>query len=160
MLEHLFEYNAWANARLLEFCEPLNAEQLATSAVGTYGRLDDTLVHILAAEQGYLKRLSGEERPARLRTGERPAVADLRQQADECGRLWQQLLRQADEEWLNGAFETEWGGEMHHLHRAIVLTQCLHHGNDHRAHCCVILTQLGLEPPVLDAWAHGDAKFG
>ena len=77
MLEHLFEHNAWANARLLEFCEPLTAEQLATSAVGTYGRLDDTLVHILAA----------------------------------------------------------------------VLTQCLQHRNDHRAHCCVIVAPPPYPPP-------------
>jgi uncharacterized damage-inducible protein DinB len=160
LLSHLFEHNAWANDRLLEFCEGLDGDQLAGGAVGTYGRLDDTLVHILAAESRYIWRLTGEEPRSRLKEGERPPVGEIRRHAAEVGRRWQELLRPADEPWLEGTFEAEYRGEKTLMHRSVVLSQMLHHGNDHRAHCCVVITQLGLEPPDLSAWAHGEVKFG
>jgi uncharacterized damage-inducible protein DinB len=160
LLQHLFEHNAWANDRLLEFCEGLDGDQLAATAVGTYGRLDDTLVHTLAAESRYVWRLTGKEPQPRVNEGDRPTVTELRQHAAENQRRWRELLAGVDEDWLNGSFETEFGGEKTQLHRSVVLTQALHHGNDHRAHCCVVITQLGLQPPDLAAWAHGEAKFG
>jgi uncharacterized damage-inducible protein DinB len=160
LLRHLFEHNAWANDRLLEFCEGLDTDQLAGSAVGTYGRLDDTLVHILAAESRYIWRLTGEEPQSRLKEGDRPPVGELRQHAAEIGRRWQKLLAAADEQWPEGTFETEYRGEKMQMHRSVVLAQMLHHGNDHRAHCCVAITQLGMEPPDLSAWQHGNVKFG
>jgi uncharacterized damage-inducible protein DinB len=160
LLNHLFEHNAWANDRLLEFCEGLDRHQLAGTAVGTYGRLDDTLVHVLAAESRYIWRLTGEELQSRLKEGERPPVKEMRRHAAEVGHRWQELLAAADEPWLNGSFETEFRGEKTQLYRSVVLAQMLHHGNDHRAHCCVVITQLGLEPPDLSGWRHGEAKFG
>ena len=45
-LTNFFNHHLWANLRLLERCVELSDEQLATTAVGTYGSIRDTLEHI------------------------------------------------------------------------------------------------------------------
>ncbi len=40
--------------------------------------------------------------------------------------------------------------------RPILLTQVINHATEHRAQIMAILTQLGIEPPELDAWTYFD----
>ena len=47
LLVTLCEHNTGANLRLLDFCAGLSDEQLDASAPGTFGRVRDTLVHIV-----------------------------------------------------------------------------------------------------------------
>ena len=47
LLVMFYEHNTWANLRLLDFCAGLSDEQLDASAPGTFGRVRDTLVHIV-----------------------------------------------------------------------------------------------------------------
>ena len=47
LLVTLCEHNTGANLRLLDFCARLSDEQLDASAPGTFGRVRDTLVHIV-----------------------------------------------------------------------------------------------------------------
>src|SRR5262249_4429358 len=52
-------YNTWATMQLLDACSPLSEEQLALTVPGAYGNIADTFVHLLAAEQRYIRRLAG-----------------------------------------------------------------------------------------------------
>jgi uncharacterized damage-inducible protein DinB len=47
LLVTLYEHNTWANLRLLDFCAGLSDEQPDASAPGTFGRIRDTLIHIV-----------------------------------------------------------------------------------------------------------------
>jgi uncharacterized damage-inducible protein DinB len=47
LLVTLYEHNTGANLRVLDFCAGLSDEQLDASAPGTFGRVRDTLVHIV-----------------------------------------------------------------------------------------------------------------
>jgi uncharacterized damage-inducible protein DinB len=47
LLVTLCEHNTGTNLRLLDFCARLSDEQLDASAPGTFGRVRDTLVHIV-----------------------------------------------------------------------------------------------------------------
>ena len=53
-----FRYNRWANLHLLDVCAKLSEDQLHLTAPGTYGTVDATFLHLLAAEQRYLRRLA------------------------------------------------------------------------------------------------------
>ncbi len=55
-LAELFRHNLWANRRLLDLCAGLGDELLDASTPGTFGRVHDTLQHIVDAEEGYLRR--------------------------------------------------------------------------------------------------------
>ena len=50
VLTTLFHHNTWANLKLLDFCEALSEEQLNTSAIGAYGSVRATLLHLVRAE--------------------------------------------------------------------------------------------------------------
>jgi uncharacterized damage-inducible protein DinB len=55
----LYQYNAWANARILNAASHLSAEQFLASAPFSYGGLRGTLVHTLFAEWIWRKRWEG-----------------------------------------------------------------------------------------------------
>ena len=39
----------------------------------------------------------------------------------------------------------------------VILAQALHHGNEHRAHLCTVLSSLGLTPTALGLWDYAEA---
>src|SRR5205085_11187308 len=59
-LAALFQYNAWATLKLLDFCEKLTEEQLNAASVGGYGHIRVTLQHMIVAEVDYVSRIIGE----------------------------------------------------------------------------------------------------
>src|SRR6476620_12568234 len=60
VLTTLFGHNAWANLKLLDFCERLSGEQLDATAIGCFGSIRDTLQHIVSAEVSYVERVNGK----------------------------------------------------------------------------------------------------
>ena len=66
LLDDAFAHHAWATTRLLDACEALAADQLASSVPGTFGSIIETLRHTVGADCWYLHRLTGEaHRPDR-----------------------------------------------------------------------------------------------
>jgi uncharacterized damage-inducible protein DinB len=51
----LYEYDRWANNRVLEVCSALSTEQFIRDLGGSFSSLRDTLVHIFAGEWGWLQ---------------------------------------------------------------------------------------------------------
>jgi uncharacterized damage-inducible protein DinB len=54
VLATLFAHNAWANLKLLNFCEGLSDAQLDTAAIGGFGSIRSTLWHIVDGEVSYV----------------------------------------------------------------------------------------------------------
>jgi uncharacterized damage-inducible protein DinB len=59
ILVELLRHNLWANGLMLNACQTLSDQQLATDTPGTYGLLGRTLVHLAHAQAGYLGSLTG-----------------------------------------------------------------------------------------------------
>jgi uncharacterized damage-inducible protein DinB len=55
----LFEYNRWANDRLLNAVEPLSTEQFTRDLKSSFLSVRDTVVHIMGAEWIWLQRWLG-----------------------------------------------------------------------------------------------------
>ena len=51
LIRTLYDYSAWANARLLETAAPLTADELDASGDGAYGSPRETLVHTMSAQR-------------------------------------------------------------------------------------------------------------
>ncbi len=49
-IQHLFDYNTWANNRVLRAAGRLEPEQFTAAAPVSFGSLRGTLVHLLSAE--------------------------------------------------------------------------------------------------------------
>src|SRR5438094_2504283 len=76
-LQVLYEYDRWANNKLLHVIAQLTPEQFTQSVAGSYGSVRNTLVHVLSAEWGWLDRCGGRERGARLDPDDYPTPAAL-----------------------------------------------------------------------------------
>jgi uncharacterized damage-inducible protein DinB len=151
LLVKAFRYNRWANLLLLDACARLTDEQLGLGAAGTYGSIRDTWLHLLGAEQRYIRRLTGSE-PRITTEMPFPGVSALKHEAGHSGDRLIELAatvtadEQIDPDRLkNYAALPAW----------VVLLQALHHGNDHRTHICTILGAHELGYEDMDVWAYG-----
>ncbi|MGH2458238.1 MAG: DinB family protein [Chloroflexota bacterium] len=155
ILVELYRHNRWANLRLLELCAGLSEEQLDLSAPGTYGRVRETLVHLVAAEGRYVAALGGPQSDQSVREGEPiPVVATLREHAGSSGD-W--LIKFAEESPNGKVLTGTWRDEPYRMAAAQLMVQAINHATEHRAHVVSILTQHGVDVPSLDGWTYGEA---
>ncbi len=158
LLVEAFRYNKWANLHLLDVCAEFTDEQLQMTAPGTYGTIAATFMHLLAAEQRYLKRLGAGEPQINERDMPFPGIASLREHAVRSG---DKLIEVAPYISPDEARETARLDERRvKLYAGVVVVQALHHGNDHRTHICTILGHHGLTYGDMDVWAYGEATGG
>lgn len=151
LLAAFFQHNRWANLRLLDRCATLDDAVLAANAVGGYGSLADTLLHLAAAEQRYATRLGCA--PPALPLCERdpfPGVAALRAAAEQSGAA---LIARAEQSLTDTQLHEEHDGERLVIPLSVRLLQAINHATEHRTQVNAILTQQGIEPPALDGWA-------
>ncbi len=150
-LYHLFRHNAWANARLLDFCERLSAEQRAATAPGAVGSVAETLHHFVQAEGGYLSRVAPDLTPAHWERFLAKDFAAVRARAEEMERLWlEYAARDPDPSEIR---RKEWPDVTHEFPAYMEIAQALHHSTAHREQVCTILTAVGLEAPDLQPLA-------
>jgi uncharacterized damage-inducible protein DinB len=161
----LFRHKTWANLRLIEYCQSIDAEHLDATIPGTYGTIRETLRHIVDAEEGYFLILTREPfktkeaaaafvGPDPLPEGPVP-LGVLAERIRRLGPRWEVL---AQDDGLAGREVTStdgwrWPG-------AVILAQAIHHAGDHRTHIMSILGARGLElpgPNDLDAWGYAEA---
>jgi uncharacterized damage-inducible protein DinB len=153
-LAELFRHNLWANLRLLDACAGLSEAQLDLTAPGTYGRVRDTVVHLVSAEGRYVGLLRGErpEQPVH-ESKPWPGAAAVREQAQLSGET---LVRIAEEDQAEQTLRGTRGDRPYEMSARVPLVQAINHATEHRAHVVAILTQNGVEVPSLDGWAYSD----
>jgi len=147
----LFEHHAWANLRLIDHCAALPADRLGATVPGTYGTVERTLVHLVAADQRYLEDMDGQAAGIRISERESPSLAEVRAAAELQAGRWTSLVRRASELNVTRPAYDEDPDSQHA--EDLLFLQAIHHGNDHRTHACTILGAHGLEVPDLSGWA-------
>lgn len=149
----LFRHNLWANLRLLDYCAGLSDEQLALTAPGTYGKVRETLAHLVGAESRYVAALNGTE-GARLEANSFPGFDAVREIASASGAA---LVSFAEGGLPTDLVERDRDGKHWRIDSAHFLIQAINHATEHRSHVVSILTQNGLTPPDLDGWAYSES---
>lgn len=152
----LFKHNTWANLRLIDACAGLPDAQLDEQVSGTFGPIRATLVHLAAAQERYLSRLTGETPEHPLRESEGfPGFPALRERAKQSSLdLEAEAARIESDPDLMLHFVYQ--GQPASLRAPILLLQAINHATEHRAHIATILGTLGIEPPGIDGWAYND----
>jgi len=150
VLTALFQHNAWANLTLLTFCEALSDAQLDATAVGGFGSIRDTLVHIASSEVDYVDlattKLPPNPPPPDRFAGFAILRDGVRWASDELLRL--ALAARAD----TIVRVTRPDEPIYEYPLASFLVQILSHSAGHREQIATIITQLGLEPPSTTGW--------
>ena len=158
-IQTMFDYNDWANHRLLTMSSKVTPEQFKASGSFPYGGLQGTLVHILDAEYAWRMRLESDVQTQDLPVSDFPTVDVLekRWKTEELALL--KLLGGLTDEALNNVVRyTVDGGQK----RERILWHCLYHlvnhGTQHRSEAAALLTDLGQSPGDLDFTVYLNTK--
>src|SRR5215472_5647827 len=145
----LFDHEAWANGELLVRCAELDPALLARETPGTLGTIPRTMTHVVGTAQFLLALLIGQRSADPILAGQQRDLAALVPVAEDSAAGWRTLLNGSPEP--DAPFRPEDRG----LHRWVLLVQCIHHGDTHRAHVGTVLGAAGVEPPRVDGWGFG-----
>lgn len=152
-LTTLCSHHKWSNLRLLERCAALTDEQLNATMVGAYGSIIVTLRHIVTSEKSYFSRITTGKRyqhPPDAPPLTLAEIADMLRETGDGLIEWVPKI-QADE-----MIEVDWEGTPRPVPKTILITQALNHATEHREQIKAIMTQIGVEPPDLQAWEYFD----
>jgi uncharacterized damage-inducible protein DinB len=147
----LFQYNQWADRRMLDACSALTNEQFTRDLGSSFRSVRDTLVHLYGAEWVWNERIEGRS-PSSLTAGTTfPDIASVRAKLEEMDsyyldyvtRLTPQDLERvihyksfAGDEFSNPIWQT--------------LHQLSNHASYHRGQVVTLLRQLGAKPVTTD----------
>jgi uncharacterized damage-inducible protein DinB len=155
-LPDFFKYNLWANLRLLDVCAQLSDAQLDATMKGTFGSVRETLIHMLAAEEGYVRALTGTHPTPQLKELTTfPGFDELRQRAERSGEALIMFAEQGKQGELSQILHLD--GGTYDAPVIVVVIQAIDHAIDHRSQIATLLSQQDIEPPELDSWAYNDA---
>jgi uncharacterized damage-inducible protein DinB len=152
LLDDAFAHHVWATLRLIDACLPLTPGQLEAVVPGTYGSILETTRHLVEADTYYLAHLTSD--PAREIDPGQMGLAELRSEMEADEGAWIELLA-ADLDPDAVVTDVDEEGYRREASMGVRIAQAIHHGTDHRSQICTALTTLGLEPPLIDAWAFG-----
>ena len=155
LLRLLFQYNQWADRRMVEACSALTNEQFTRDLGSSFRSVRDTLVHLYGAEWVWNERIEGRS-PTSLVAGTGfPDLASVRTKLEEMdsfyidyvSRLTPQDLERvihyksfAGDEFSNPLWQT--------------LHQLTNHASYHRGQIITLLRQLGAKPVTTDLIAY------
>ena len=150
-IRNLYEYDRWANARLLAVVSRLKSEQFTKNLGNSFSSIRDTLAHILGAEWIWLERWKGNSPKALLDPKEFPTVDALRARWGRLEKDQADFLRGLSEERLQAALRyttTEGTPFVQPLWQ--LMTHLVNHSTYHRGQVITLLRQVGAEPVSTD----------
>jgi uncharacterized damage-inducible protein DinB len=154
----LYEYDRWANNRVLQAATALSAEQFTRNLGGAFSSVRDTLVHVIGGEWIWLSYWR-ESSPsptfaADLRTRRDalfdphafPDVAAVQSKWAEVEKEQVDFIKHVTNESLERAipFRTK------QIRLALLLQHLANHSTYHRGQVALMMRQLGAEPPATD----------
>ncbi len=148
----LYDYNYWANHRILDTAELLTAEQLAAPAPFPLGGVRSTLVHMLGAEKLWRQRCQERVSPSSMLDAALVAtLADLRSAWSEEERLMRGFVAGRSSEALAAPVHYQnMRGQPFQSTLWHILVHVVNHGTQHRSEVAAMLTQFGHSPGDID----------
>ncbi|MEK6325288.1 MAG: DinB family protein [Acidobacteriota bacterium] len=160
-IQDLYEYNRWANTRILEAVSKLTPEQFTRDLQSSHHSVRDTLAHILAAEWIWLERWKGTSPGALLNPTDFPTVESLKTTWSEVERDCGQFINGLSGELLGTVISyrntrgEEWAYPLGQM-----LQHVMNHSSYHRGQVTTLLRQLGAEVMPVDLLVFMDVKAG
>ncbi len=148
----IFRHNQWANEQIVDYCRNQPEEILDGKVAGTFGTPRATLMHLLATEEWYLFRLTGEKFEDLIDEADPfPGFDDLERRAKRSGEA---LIESAQTTTYGPTYRTkpDEEGKVWEVNKAMLMVQVINHGTEHRAHIITTVSALGGEPIELDGW--------
>lgn len=143
-IQLLYEFNSWANHRILDACAPLTPEQFTKDLGASFPSVRDTLAHIYGAEWIWLERWNGRLPSGLPSAADFPDLASLRARWAERERELHAFVSALTNEKLNAELETRTlDGTRYAQPLWQMMQHLVNHGSYHRGQVTVMLRQLG-----------------
>ncbi len=147
----LYQYNAWANARILQAASQMTPEQFLAPAPFPHGSLRGTLVHTLFAEWIWRQRWEGSSPTEWLLPKDFPTFEAVQARWDVEGRALLAFVEKLDEADLDKVIHYQrTGGEPRENLLWHLMVHLVNHGTQHRGEAATILTGCGYSPGDID----------
>ncbi len=147
----LYEFNYWAKARMLGAVDALSEELLYNDLKTSFGTLHGTLVHICAAEDVWLQRLTGTASPKFLAAADMPNYTAVKSKWGEVEKGMLSYVHSLNEEQLQKTFTfLNIKGEPVSNVLWQTLQHLVNHGTYHRGQITSMIRQLGGTPANTD----------
>lgn len=151
-IDLIWEYNYWANRRLLAKADNLTEAELSEKAPYMWDSILRTMAHVLGAEWVWRQRTQTGVSPAALLDRDQFSTLDvLKKRWDEeeaAMRAYLAGLTDADLEQVVTYQNTD--GKSYSLPLWQILTHVVNHGTQHRSEVALYLTNFGQSPGDMD----------
>jgi uncharacterized damage-inducible protein DinB len=129
----------------------LTPEQFTQTVDGSHGSIQNTMVHVLSAEWGWLARCGGQARGAPLDPADYPTPESLVAAWSNVETHLREFLSKLQDQDLARNVEFVIGGtEQHSMPVGELLQHAVHHGVHHRGQVSLLLRLLGYSPENFD----------
>ena len=146
----LFEYNVWAEGRLIASLEEMKPEDFSRDMGSSHGGIRGTLLHMVNAENIWTNRLAGEP-IVPLQDSEVKSLADFKSHWDSLNKRLSGLIGSWTDEYLHSPFGYQDSkGNKYTQPRIWGLSQLFNHFTYHRGQIVAMQRQLGYKPVNTD----------
>jgi len=154
-----FEYNRWANARLLEAAASLTNDQFTRNLSSSYSSIRDTLTHLLGAEEVWLMRWKGLSPTSMLDAASFPDVRSLKVRWSEVEiDQWNFLSKISDESLEELVEYQNFKNDTWEYPLWAMIYEMVNHASYHRGQVVAMMRQVGAKPTQLDFLVFVDMK--
>jgi uncharacterized damage-inducible protein DinB len=151
LLRFLFQYNAWADRRLLDACGQLTNEQFTRGLGSSFSSVRDTVVHLYGAEWVWNERFHGHSPTALLSGAGFPDLASIRVKLEEMDQYYIDYVSKMTQQDLDHVIRYKsFSGDEFSNPLWQSLHQVTNHATYHRGQVITMLRQLGVKPVSTD----------
>jgi uncharacterized damage-inducible protein DinB len=151
LLHFLFQFNQWADQRMLNACGALSNEQFTRSLGSSFSSVRDTVAHLYGAEYVWNERIHGRS-PAALVSGAGfPDLAAVREKLEEMDAYYIDYVSKLTQQDLERVIHYKgFTGEEFSNPLWQSLHQLTNHASYHRGQITTMLRQLGAKAVSTD----------
>jgi uncharacterized damage-inducible protein DinB len=146
----LFAYDRWANARVLDACRKLTAEQYAAEPAPGWSSVRSTVYHIALATEFNLRALDGGPDDGIPPEADLATVDDAAQLLERAYRRFEELRPRLTREWLDTVPTLRAIGRTFTLPRWAILRHIVNHSSYHRGQVASKLKRFRIEQQITD----------
>jgi uncharacterized damage-inducible protein DinB len=147
----LYEYNHWANDRMLDACGVLSVEEFTRELGSSFSSVRDTLAHIMGVEWLWLERWNGRMPTNLLPSTGFPDLDIIRQRwTDIAGKLLSFASQVSAEDLVRVHHIRTTKGEPYSHPLWEMMQHLVNHGSYHRGQVTAMLRQLNAKPLATD----------
>lgn len=150
-IKTLFDFNTWAQNRLMSVVETLNEDQYSKDMGSSHGGVQGTLVHILASLEMWHERWMGHSAKQLLGVNDVPTLSAAKKHWAETQEKLANFVKGLNEAGLTKIITyTSTEGKSYSTPLWQMMQHLVNHATYHRGQIVTMLRQIGVKPPATD----------